>query len=37
MKYQTTCRDRDIAIVGMSARFPGAEDKAMFWKNLLYP
>lgn len=35
MKYQTTCRDKDIAIVGMSARFPGAEDKAMFWKNLL--
>ncbi|MGL4486067.1 MAG: beta-ketoacyl synthase N-terminal-like domain-containing protein [Yersinia sp. (in: enterobacteria)] len=35
MKNQTTRRDKDIAIVGMSARFPGAEDTATFWKNLL--
>lgn len=35
MKDQATFNDRDIAVVGISARFPGAEDKAMFWKNLL--
>ncbi|MCO4313104.1 type I polyketide synthase [Pectobacterium versatile] len=35
MKEQEQFRDKDIAIVGMSARFPGAEDTAVFWKNLL--
>jgi acyl transferase domain-containing protein len=27
--------DRDIAIVGMSCRFPGAKDLETFWQNLL--
>lgn len=35
MNNQATTRDKDIAIVGMSARFPGAEDTTMFWQNLL--
>ncbi|KML70142.1 type I polyketide synthase [Pectobacterium peruviense] len=35
MKQQEQFRDKDIAIVGMSARFPGAEDTAIFWQNLL--
>ena len=34
MKDQTTLRDQDIAIVGMSGRFPGAENITTFWKNL---
>lgn len=28
-------REKDIAIIGVSARFPGAEDANTFWKNLL--
>jgi len=28
-------RDGDIAIVGMACRFPGAEDYAQYWENLL--
>nr|WP_113868425.1 type I polyketide synthase [Brenneria salicis]NMN92810.1 acyl transferase domain-containing protein [Brenneria salicis ATCC 15712 = DSM 30166]RBP59744.1 acyl transferase domain-containing protein [Brenneria salicis ATCC 15712 = DSM 30166]RLM29851.1 beta-ketoacyl synthase [Brenneria salicis ATCC 15712 = DSM 30166] len=35
MKDQVTFRDKDIAVVGMSARFPGAEDVTAFWRNLL--
>jgi acyl transferase domain-containing protein len=27
-------RDSDIAIIGMSCRFPGAKDIAEFWRNL---
>ena len=34
MKDQATLRDKDIAIIGMSGRFPGAEDITTFWKNL---
>ena len=30
MKDQTTLRDQDIAIVGMSGRFPGAENITTF-------
>ncbi|MEM8531240.1 MAG: amino acid adenylation domain-containing protein [Chloroflexota bacterium] len=30
----TTQPDRDIAIVGMVGRFPGANDLATFWQNL---
>ncbi|MEQ9915665.1 beta-ketoacyl synthase N-terminal-like domain-containing protein [Pectobacterium aroidearum] len=35
MKDQVMFRDKDIAVVGMSARFPGAEDVTEFWQNLL--
>jgi acyl transferase domain-containing protein len=28
-------RDTDVAIIGMAGRFPGAENVAEFWKNLL--
>ncbi|MDE9539676.1 type I polyketide synthase [Xenorhabdus bovienii] len=35
MKDKTKLREQDIAIVGMSARFPGAEDATLFWQNLL--
>jgi len=34
MKGKNTLRDRDIAIIGMSGRFPGAEDITSFWHNL---
>ena len=34
MKDQATLRDKDIAIIGMSGRFPGAEDLSTFWSNL---
>ncbi|WP_199911710.1 type I polyketide synthase [Dongshaea marina] len=34
MKHQPKLRDKDIAIVGMSGRFPGAEDINKFWNNL---
>ncbi|WP_338803445.1 beta-ketoacyl synthase N-terminal-like domain-containing protein [Xenorhabdus griffiniae] len=28
-------RDKDIAIIGMAGRFPGAEDITTYWRNLL--
>ncbi|GLT18781.1 polyketide synthase [Vibrio zhanjiangensis] len=34
MKDQAILRDKDIAIIGMSGRFPGAEDISTFWSNL---
>ncbi|NOH71943.1 acyltransferase domain-containing protein [Vibrio pectenicida] len=34
MNDQVTLRDKDIAIIGMSGRFPGAEDISTFWSNL---
>ncbi|WP_261887374.1 polyketide synthase [Vibrio aerogenes] len=35
MKNQTEFREQDIAIIGMSGRFPGADDIDTFWNNLL--
>ncbi|MCL9779888.1 acyltransferase domain-containing protein [Vibrio sp. S4M6] len=34
MNDQTTLRKNDIAIIGMSGRFPGAEDITAYWQNL---
>ena len=33
-QFNTEIRDSDIAIIGMSARFPGANDLDTFWQNL---
>ena len=30
----TSCRDSDIAIIGMACRFPGADNLEAFWRNL---
>ena len=30
----TSCRDSDIAIIGMACRFPGANSPEAFWRNL---
>lgn len=30
----TTDQDTDVAVIGLSCRFPGAEDAAEFWDNL---
>ncbi|WP_241650053.1 type I polyketide synthase [Rosenbergiella collisarenosi] len=34
MKNVNDVRDKDIAIIGMSGRFPGAENFRDFWKNI---
>ncbi|WJV55292.1 beta-ketoacyl synthase N-terminal-like domain-containing protein [Prodigiosinella aquatilis] len=35
MDNRTTLRDKDIAIIGMAGRFPGANDVNAYWRNLL--
>lgn len=32
---QVNSNDRDIALVGMACRFPGAEDVESWWHNLI--
>lgn len=34
MKLGQSIRDHDIAVIGMSGRFPGAADLSAFWANL---
>lgn len=35
MNNLANIRDKDIAIIGMAGRFPGAEDITTYWRNLL--
>lgn len=35
MGNRITARDKDIAIIGMAGRFPGADDIHVYWRNLL--
>lgn len=35
MNNLANVRDKDIAIIGMAGRFPGAEDIPTYWRNLL--
>ncbi|MFL5538213.1 MAG: beta-ketoacyl synthase N-terminal-like domain-containing protein, partial [Longimicrobiaceae bacterium] len=34
MEHEHEGRDFDVAVVGMSGRFPGADDLEEFWSNL---